>query len=365
MGHGDVAGSRSEIATPGSRRIGVFGGTFDPPHLGHVSVARSVLEALSLDEVVLVPNGVPAWKLDRAVAPASDRWAMCWLATRGVPGLRVSRVEVDRPGVTITVDTIREIRLAAGADAELFLVAGADTVADMPMWEGIGEIARSMRIAAVTRPGHNMDAVRAAVAACPEPLDVAYIEVPSIELSSTAVRRAIREGEDVVPLVGPDVAAYVRDAGLYLSEGVACGTADGLRPHVTVGRDCVGAGAQAVVVRDGSVLMLRRLRMPGAGLWDLPGGKVELGEPLSAAIVRELRDETGLSGHVTRFLSTCDNIVPEDAMHFVVSAFVVEATGIPENREPQKHSEMAWFPLDALPTCMTCTARAALDALSE
>lgn len=346
-----------------ARRIGILGGTFDPPHVGHLSVARHALDALGLDEVILMPNGVPAWKLDRSVSHASDRWAMSWLATRDDPRISVSRLEVDRPGITMTVDTVRQIREELPDGTEVCLIAGADSVAEMPTWEGIGEIARCIRIVAVTRPGMDLDEVRKSVAACPEPLDVTYLEMPPIPISSTLVRSMVRDGLDVTALVGRDVAGYIAEAGLYRSDGVPCGEREGVRPKIVVGRDCVGVGVGAVIVRDGRVLMLRRIRIPEAGMWDLPGGKVDLGETMEDAVTREVREETGLDATVKELIAVSDHIVPEDEMHFVVLGFLMDADGEPTNMEPNKHSEMAWIPLDDLPDDITMTSRKALAYL--
>lgn len=348
-----------------TRRIGILGGTFDPIHIGHLSVARHVLDALHLDEVILMPNGVPAWKLNRSVSHASDRWAMAWLATRDEPRISVSRLEVDRPGITMTVDTVRQLREELPDDTEAWLVAGADSVAEMPTWEGIGEIARSIRIVAVTRPGKDLGAVRASVDACPVPLDVTYLEMDPVPVSSTMVRRMVAARQDVRSLVGEDVAGYIEASGLYRAEGVPCGERDGVRPRIVVGRDCVGVGVGGIVIRNGRLLLLRRTRIPEAGMWDLPGGKVDLGETMEEAIVREVREETGLTASVTGLLAVSDHIVPEDEMHFVVLGFRLDATGEARNMEPSKHSDIGWFPLDDLPDDLTSTTRRALDYLTS
>jgi nicotinate-nucleotide adenylyltransferase len=356
---------RNMTSNKRSRRIGILGGTFDPIHAGHLAVARHALSAMSLDEVILMPNGVPAWKLDRCVSPASDRWAMAWLATRNDPHISVSRMEVDRPGITITVDTARNLRRELPEDTEAYLIAGADSVAEMPGWNGIGEIARSLRIVAVTRPGTNLDEVRRAVAACPEPLDVTFLEMDPIPISSTVVRNKVRNGEDVSTLVGDDVACYIRDAGLYVSDGIPCGERELGRPTVVPGRDCVGVATKGIIIRNGATLMLKRIQSPESGNWDLPGGVVALGETLEEAIMRGICEETGLDARITRIISMSDHIVPSDETHLVDVTFLAEAEGEPRNMIPSAYSNLAWIPLDALPRDVTQVATEALSCLSD
>ncbi|MEK9810584.1 MAG: nicotinate-nucleotide adenylyltransferase, partial [Candidatus Nanopelagicales bacterium] len=122
-------------------RIGVMGGTFDPIHLGHLVAASEVAHRFELDEVVFVPTGQPWQKSHRSVAPAEDRYLMTVIATAADPRFRVSRVDVDRPGPTYTVDTLRDLQDELG-DHDFYFITGADALADILSWRGTDEVLR-------------------------------------------------------------------------------------------------------------------------------------------------------------------------------------------------------------------------------
>src|SRR5437868_15265902 len=111
-----------------AQRIGVMGGTFDPIHHGHLVAASEVAQVFALDEVVFVPTGQPWQKQDRKVSPAEDRYLMTVIATASNPRFSVSRLDIDRPGPTYTIDTLRDLRAERGADSEVFFITGADAL---------------------------------------------------------------------------------------------------------------------------------------------------------------------------------------------------------------------------------------------
>jgi len=198
--------------TSDAARIGVFGGTFDPVHEGHLEVARECAEKLDLDPVLMVPSSLPPHR-HAPLASAPDRLAMVKLAVEGHPRLRASDVEVRRGGVSYTVDTIR-----AFADeypwAELTLLLGWDAALDFGTWHDSVEIRRRARIAVFNRAGSPRpdpaEVIRLGL-----PGDAIVLEVDSPLVSSTAVRRALAHegpGGDVLP---PAVRAYIRQHGLY------------------------------------------------------------------------------------------------------------------------------------------------------
>ena len=134
-------------------RLGVMGGTFDPIHHGHLVAASEVAAKFSLDEVVFVPTGVPWQKTHRNVTQAEDRYLMTVIATASNPGFSVSRVDIDRPGNTYTVDTLRDLRAERGDDVDLFFITGADAVRQILTWRGAEQLFDLAHFVGVTRPG--------------------------------------------------------------------------------------------------------------------------------------------------------------------------------------------------------------------
>jgi len=192
------------------RRIGVFGGTFDPPHLGHLALAERALDQLGLERVWFVPAADPPHKRDRAKSPFSRRLAMTRLAVRGNPAFRVSDLESRRPGPSYTVETLRAIhRRLPGR--ELVLLLGADSLNDLPTWHEPEEIVRLARLAVAPRTERARRARRGAPRA-----DFA-IDAPVLEVSSSDLRMRARRGESLRYLVPDAVAAYVRRHRLYAS----------------------------------------------------------------------------------------------------------------------------------------------------
>lgn len=135
-------------------RVGIMGGTFDPIHNGHLVAASEVAWVYDLDEVIFVPTGRPVFKLDKQVTNAEDRYLMTVIATASNPKFTVSRVDIDRPGVTYTIDTLRDLR-SQHPDAELFFITGADAVAEIMEWKDADQMWDLAHFVAVTRPGYS------------------------------------------------------------------------------------------------------------------------------------------------------------------------------------------------------------------
>ncbi len=186
--------------------VGLFGGSFDPVHHGHLIVAQVAAEALGLNSVRFVPARQQPFKHGRHAAPAEDRAAMLSLALAGVPGFEVERAELDRPGPSYTVDTLRALQ-AREAGLELTLLLGADAAVDLPAWRSVEEIPRLARIVVFARPGTAVPASK---------LIHRVIEVPAIDISATEVRRRAREGRSLRFWVPEPVAEYVTRHRLYL-----------------------------------------------------------------------------------------------------------------------------------------------------
>ena len=191
-----------------STRLGVMGGTFDPIHHGHLVAASEVAAEFDLDEVVFVPTGQPWQKSDQQVTPAEHRYLMTVVATASNPRFTVSRVDIDRPGPTYTIDTLRDLR-AQRAGAELFFITGADALGQILTWKDSGELFSLAHFVGVTRPGHVLDD-----AGLPEG-KVSLMEVPAMAISSTDCRQRVVRGEPVWYLVPDGVVQYIAKHRLY------------------------------------------------------------------------------------------------------------------------------------------------------
>jgi nicotinate-nucleotide adenylyltransferase len=190
------------------RRIGVFGGTFDPPHIGHLVVAADVRHALDLDVVLLVVANDPWQKRgSRDITPAAERLALVEAAVGDAPGLEASDVELRRGGTSYTADTLAELA-AAHPGAALFLVLGSDAAAGLPTWERAEEVRAACRVVVVTRPGSEEGAP-------PPGWDWERVETPRLEVSSTDLRARFADGRPLDHLLPPAVIACAEARGLY------------------------------------------------------------------------------------------------------------------------------------------------------
>jgi len=193
------------------RRIGIFGGTFDPPHLGHVSVAKDVADALELEQIVWIPAAVPPHKPDALLAPADARLAMVAAATADDARFTVSEIELDRPGPSFTVDTVRALR-ERWPDVDLFLILGVDQFRELSSWHRPEGIVREVTLAVMDRGGESAKSVLPEI---PGFEDVIYVPVGRVDVSATAVRTRAAEGSDISGLVPESVHEIIRDRDLY------------------------------------------------------------------------------------------------------------------------------------------------------
>ncbi|QDU88087.1 Nicotinate-nucleotide adenylyltransferase [Pirellulimonas nuda] len=199
-------------------RLGLFGGSFDPIHNGHLAVARACYEQASLDGVCFIPSAVQPHKPDGPQAGDEDRWQMLLLALEGRAGFSASRIELDRGGVSFTVQTLRTLR-AQHERAELFFLLGADTLLDLPNWREPEEVLRLATPLVVCRPGQPAPD-RSVLAPLLSAQRLAAISGLSIAMppnpaSSSEVRRRVGVGEPIDDLVPIKVARYIGRAGLY------------------------------------------------------------------------------------------------------------------------------------------------------
>lgn len=203
------------VSTPGRpERIGLFGGTFDPPHVGHLAAASACRDELGLDRVLLVVANDPWQKAGRRITPAADRMAMVEAMVAGVPaaGIEASRMEIDRGGPSYTVETVEELRdHAAGAGHPtplLFLVVGSDLVPTLMTWHRAADLRRLVTLAVVSRPGTR-------VPVTPDGWRMVPVDGEAVDVSSSEVRRRLRHGRSVAGLVPDAVVHCIRRRGLY------------------------------------------------------------------------------------------------------------------------------------------------------
>ena len=196
------------------RRVGVMGGTFDPIHLAHLIAASQAAYACDLDTVIFCAAGAPWHKGAVTFASGEDRHAMVKLAVADDPRFVASRVDIDRPGPTYTVDTLRDLRAhwseLSGDDAvEWFFITGADALADVVNWREPDEIVRLAHLVGLTRPGFELHDPGL------RPGTVTLVEMPAVDIASTDVRARIAAGAPVTYLVPPAVEQYIAEHGLY------------------------------------------------------------------------------------------------------------------------------------------------------
>jgi nicotinate-nucleotide adenylyltransferase len=193
------------------RRIGVFGGSFDPPHLAHLAPARAARDSLVLDEVRWLPAGQPWQKAGRRLASAADREAMLRLLIEAEPGFVLDPRELRRTGPSYTLDTVRELTTEQPG-AALFVILGADPFARLHTWHAAEALAERVTFAVAAREGQ---AVRPPEAWPAPPLNWVELPLPRLDISATEARRRAAAGEAISPLVGDAVARYIDQQHLY------------------------------------------------------------------------------------------------------------------------------------------------------
>lgn len=197
-------------------RLGVLGGTFDPPHYGHLSLADTARVQLRLAQVLFAPAGQPPHKPEDRPSPVAQRVALleAALADAGEPAFLLSRVDLDRPGPHYTVDALTALREAYPA-AQVWFLIGSDSLADLPRWRDPARIIALARLAVLARPGSapDLDQLSATVPHLRQRVD--WLTGPPLDLSSSALRERAHQGLPLRYLVPPSVEAYVHEHGLY------------------------------------------------------------------------------------------------------------------------------------------------------
>ena len=215
--------------------VGILGGTFNPPHLGHLALARHALDELALERVVLMPAHASPFKPAAPDPGPEHRLSMCGLLVRGTPGVSVCALEIERGGDSYTVDTLTAIH-ASHPEAELTFIVGADTASTLPAWREPARLLQLADLAVAARAGTTREEVLASLRSVGPELTgatqahagaeagrdgharaerVRFLDLPVIDVSSSAVRRRAADGRPIEDWVGPDVAGYVREQWLY------------------------------------------------------------------------------------------------------------------------------------------------------
>ncbi len=197
-------------------RLGVFGGTFDPVHLGHLILAEQCREQCELDEVWFIPTSNPPHKNSAELSDGKYRAEMLELATAGYPQFVVSRIELERHGTTFTLDTLRQLH-NEDSSRELFLLIGADSLADLPTWREAGRIAQLSTIVVVNRgdrPLSDLAALESQLSA-KVVSQIQNVTMPGIDISATDIRTRIQSGKSIRFLVPRSVEAYITEHKLY------------------------------------------------------------------------------------------------------------------------------------------------------
>lgn len=195
-------------------RIGVYGGTFDPIHLGHLIVAEEMTHRLKLDVVLFVPTGRPPHKTGQTISPDRDRVEMVKLAIRNNPNFRLSTVDVDRPELSYTAETLR-ILSCQFPESELYFIMGEDSLRDLPTWHEPNRIARQAMLAVALRPEVVVD-IDDVLEAVPDARDrIVTVNMPLIEISSSDIRRRVAHSEPITYHVPDSVKDYIDASGLY------------------------------------------------------------------------------------------------------------------------------------------------------
>ena len=206
---------------PHRRRIGILGGTFDPPHLGHLLIAETARVTLDLDTVMFVPAGEPWLKSGQRITPAEHRLRMVQLAVADNPNFCVSDCEIRRTGATYTVDTLRQLRCRFSADTELYFIVGSDVLDQFYRWKEPEAILNLCRLAVIERPGGPVEGIAALRENFSDALDagaVVSVAGPRVDFSASELRRVLACGQSTRYQIPDVVAAYIDEHRLYRAE---------------------------------------------------------------------------------------------------------------------------------------------------
>jgi nicotinate-nucleotide adenylyltransferase len=188
------------------KRIGVFGGTFNPIHNGHITIAEAALKSLKLDKIIFVPSNIPPHKSNGDIAKPRDRLNMVKLATEYNEDFEVSDLEIKRKGMSYTIDTIRELKNRFSDDDEFYFVIGSDSIPELKKWKDINNLLKIIKFVVVNRPGYSFKGI---------PEGALKIEIEGIGISSSKIRKLLKDKKSIRSLVPEAVEKYIIKKNLY------------------------------------------------------------------------------------------------------------------------------------------------------
>ena len=210
-----------------SARLGIMGGTFDPIHIGHLTIAEEMRQALDLDAVLFIPTGAPVFKKDQHVTDAHDRVEMVRLAVSDNPHFDVSTIEADREGDTFTVDTLREMREHYPDNVTFYFMVGSDSAATVGKWRGSKELAQLTHlVVAAGRPGSLQEDELCPIIEAAGPFEYHIVHTSILAVSSTMLRDRLVKGDTCRYLIPERVLEYIRDHGLYAGDEAIASSCD-------------------------------------------------------------------------------------------------------------------------------------------
>jgi len=197
-------------------KIGVLGGTFDPVHIGHLIIAEEVRFRLKLDHVLFIPAGQPWLKVNRVISEAKHRVAMTNLAIASNSYFKLSSVEIDHPSPSYTVDTIKTLQTQFNSAARIFLILGWDSLNELPLWKEPGRVISMCQLVIVPRLNYPRPDLKSLDKTIPGIVsNTIMLDILTIDISSTEIRRRVAEGVSIRYLVPQEVEKYIAENGLY------------------------------------------------------------------------------------------------------------------------------------------------------
>ncbi|HGE69287.1 TPA: nicotinate-nucleotide adenylyltransferase [Candidatus Poribacteria bacterium] len=187
-----------------------MGGTFNPPHIAHLICAEEVYELFKFDKALFIPCARPPHKNNNEIIDANHRYNMTILATEDNPHFEVSRIELDRPGRSYTIETVKELKQLYGSDVEIYWIVGADAILEMPSWKNIDKLLEICSFIGINRPGYDISYANEKILK-----KIHIVDVTNVDISSSDIRQRIRQGKSIKYLVPSSVESYIYENGLY------------------------------------------------------------------------------------------------------------------------------------------------------